>query len=68
VSIAFATSNLAIFVKEPLYKSTPRRRKQEDERQRRYRDHHINYTKEKESSRRHHRHPFLHLIAIAIYL
>jgi hypothetical protein len=29
VSTAFATSNLATFVKKPLYKSTPRRRKQE---------------------------------------
>jgi hypothetical protein len=59
-------SNLTTFVKEPLYKSTPRRHKQGDraaeEIQRS--PHHV---KEKESSRRH-RHPFLHLIAIAIYL
>jgi hypothetical protein len=41
VSIAFAMSNVATFVKKPLYKSTPRRRKKRDERQRRYRDHNI---------------------------
>jgi hypothetical protein len=67
MATAFATSNLATFVKEPLYKSTARHRKQRDvaaeEIQRS--PHHI---KEKESIRCHHRHPFLHLIAIAIYL
>jgi hypothetical protein len=54
-------------MKEPLYKSTLRRRKWRDrvaeEIQRS--PHHA---KEKESSSRNHRHPFLHLIAIAIYL
>jgi hypothetical protein len=67
VSTAFATSNLTNFVKEPLYKSTPRHRKPRDgaieEIQRS--PHH---TKEKESSHRHHSYPFLYLIAIAIYL
>jgi hypothetical protein len=54
-------------MKEALYKLTTRHRKQGDgaakEIQRS--PHH---TKEKESSRGHHHHPFLHLIAIAIYL
>jgi hypothetical protein len=67
VSIAFALSNLATFVKEPLYKSSLRRCKEnthhKEDIQRS--PHHI---EEKESSLRHHRHPFLHLIAIAIYL
>jgi hypothetical protein len=67
VSTAFAMSNLATFMKEPLYKLTPRRGKQRDivaeEIQRS--PHHV---KEKESSHRRHRHSFLHLIVIAIYL
>jgi hypothetical protein len=60
-------SNLVTFMKEPLYKSTPKRHKWGDgaaeEMQRS--PHHA---KEKESSRHHHCHPFIHLIAIAIYL
>jgi hypothetical protein len=67
VSTAFATSNLVTFVKESLYKSTPRHHKQRDGVvEEIHRSPH--HTKEKESTRCHHRHPFLHLKAIAIYL
>jgi hypothetical protein len=65
MSTAFAMSNLATFVKEPLYKSTPDAANREQSGRGRYITHH---TKGKKSCHRHHRHPFLHLIAIAIYL
>jgi hypothetical protein len=67
VSTAFATSNLATFVKDPIYKLTPRRRKERFKRKREIQrsPHH---TEGKESCHHHHGSPFLHLIAIAIYL
>jgi hypothetical protein len=69
MATGLATSNLATFVKVPLYKLTPRCRKHREERQETQKgekSHHIQ--SEEESCRHHHHHLFLHLIAIAIYL